>query len=547
MLGRVISIDMLPDEVLLEIFDFYVGVDPLKQKGLPVEVCRTLVHVCRRWRSLVFGSPHRLKLRLVCTNRTPTMKALDVWPALPLIITGHASTFVMDHLIAVLERRDRVCKINLCYHDNYDSPESEKLWAAMQAPFPELRHLCLEARSKPRPRIPEEAEDWEWVQRPVPQVVSDSFLGGSAPRLQYIWMNAVKLRGLEKLLLSTTHLVDLHLIDIPEYIPYQPMATCLSLLTSLQTLNLAYQYSLYDPYQENRHPSPPTHAVLPTLRCFKFKGASKYLENLMALIDAPELNKLSITFDQRVFDTPELAKFVGRVPKLGVPCEARMVFHHFRIAIGVRLPSQISGHGLLDVGISSGDVLYTPIEELDPQLSCLARVCASLLPTVSTVENLYIYEDSSSALSWSEDTESTQWVKLLRPFIALKNLYLSRKIAPRIASALEEAAGEDYDAEEEDDNEYADDYSDNGEGGNLDDLGGGGTGDPSGGDALVEDLNEGNIRVTELLPSLQNIFVQGHHPSGCIQEGIREFIAAQRLIGHPIAVFAWDIKFDETW
>jgi F-box-like len=491
MLGRLISIDMLPDDVLLEIFDFYVGEDLLTQKGILVDLWRKLVHVCRRWRSLVFGSPRRLKLRLVCIHRTPTRKSLDVWPKLPLIIDGHASTFVVDNLIAALERRDRVCRIDLRY---YTSPESEKFWAAMQEPFPELTHLWLEARGEPRFGD----EESEWFERPGTQDVFDSFLGGSAPHLQFLWMNAVRLQGLQKLLLSATHLIDLCLIDIPDYISSQRMATCLSVLTSLQTLSLAFEHHLYPPYQESRHPSPPKRIILPALRYFQFTGISKYLENLVAQIDAPELSKLSITFNQRVSNTPELAQFVSRMPKLGVPYEARMDFHDLRVAIRVRLPSQIFGHELLDMGISSGDFRDPPvIGELDSQLSSLAQVCASLLPTVCTVENLYIYEDSSSALSWSdEDMESTRWLELLRSFIALKNLYLFKEFVPRIASAL-------------------------------------------------EDLEEGSI--TELLPSLQNIFVQGLQPSGHIQEGIRQFIAARRHIGHPITVSTWDVKYDETW
>ena len=486
MLGRVISIDMLLDDVLLEIFDFYVGEDLLTQKGMPVDVWRTLVHVCRRWRSLVFGSPRHLKLRLVCTYRTPTRKTLDVWPALPLIIHGHTSKFVMDNLIAALERRDRVCKINLRY---YDSSESEKIWAAMQEPFPELTHLWFEARNKARPGGDER---WELLTRPVPQHVSDSFLGGSAPRLQFIWMNAVRLQGLQKLLLSTTHLVELRLSDIPDYISSQRIATCLSALTSLQTLSLVFQHDLHLPYQESRHPSPPTRVVLPALRYFQFTGISKYLENLIDLIDAPELNKLSITFNQRVSNTPELARFVSRMPKLGVPYEARMAFHDYRIAIKimVRLPSQTFGHELLDVGISSRDIRHLPTsDELDSQLSSLAQVCASLSPIVSTVENLSIYEAPYSTLDWSQDTETTRWLDLLRPFIAVKNLYLFEEFTARIASAM-------------------------------------------------EDLDEGSI--TEPLPGLQNIFVQGFHHSGYLEEGIERFIAARRFIGHPIAVSTWD-------
>ena len=42
----------LPDDALLEIFDFYV------HRGKPFfERWYTLLHVCRRWRPIVFASP----------------------------------------------------------------------------------------------------------------------------------------------------------------------------------------------------------------------------------------------------------------------------------------------------------------------------------------------------------------------------------------------------------------------------------------------------------------------------------------------------------
>ena len=53
------SIDMLPDDVLLEIFDFFVEEEGRGPK-VDFEEWHTLVHVCRRWRSVVFKSPHRL-------------------------------------------------------------------------------------------------------------------------------------------------------------------------------------------------------------------------------------------------------------------------------------------------------------------------------------------------------------------------------------------------------------------------------------------------------------------------------------------------------
>src|SRR5258708_29307443 len=86
-----VTFDVLPDVVLLEIFDCHVDQareedhDPLK-----IQAWHTLVHVCRKWRSVVFGSPLRLNLRLLCTEQTPVREMLAVWPPLPIIICHNA-------------------------------------------------------------------------------------------------------------------------------------------------------------------------------------------------------------------------------------------------------------------------------------------------------------------------------------------------------------------------------------------------------------------------------------------------------------------------
>ena len=58
---------MLPDDVLLEIFDFIVEEEGRRGK-VDFEKWHTLVHVCRRWRSLVFGSPRVFVIGLTITK-----------------------------------------------------------------------------------------------------------------------------------------------------------------------------------------------------------------------------------------------------------------------------------------------------------------------------------------------------------------------------------------------------------------------------------------------------------------------------------------------
>ena len=235
---------------------------------------QTLVHVCRRWRCVVFGSPRRLKLRLVCTPTTPARNTLDVWPALPLYIHTRLASreHGADNVVAVLERSNRVHQVRL---GNFSSSDFEKFCAAMEVPFPELTELQLLSNEK------------------MVRVLPDSFLGGSAPRLRHLNLDGIPFPGLPKLLLSTTHLGSLHLKDNPHsgYISPEAMVAALSTLNSLRRLSLEFQSPLSRP---DRHPPPPTRFVHPTLTQFWFKGDSEYLEDLVARIDAPRLGKLEI-------------------------------------------------------------------------------------------------------------------------------------------------------------------------------------------------------------------------------------------------------------
>jgi hypothetical protein len=94
-----------------------------------IESWQSLVHVCRRWRGLVFGSLCRLNLQLYCVP-TSARKSLDFWPALPLLIQGHVSEPIVDNIVAELEHSDRICQIYLNCHT---TSRIEKLWTAINA------------------------------------------------------------------------------------------------------------------------------------------------------------------------------------------------------------------------------------------------------------------------------------------------------------------------------------------------------------------------------------------------------------------------------
>ena len=391
------------------------------------------------------------------------MLSLDVWPALPLAILGFIFQTSVVNIIHKLKHNDRIRQIHLQCCTN---KQIETLWTAMQVPFPELVVLYLRG--------------WEYV--PVP-ALPDSFLGQSAPRLRYLCLLAVPFPGLPKLLLST-HLVYLWLLGIPHsgYISPEAMATCLSVLTSLKTLQLEFESPQSSPDQENRRSFPPTRFVLPCLTHFWFKGVNKYLEDLLSRIDAPQVYRLSTTFfDDIHFHTAELNQFISRTPTFGGFNGARLVFRCHEALVWFQSHPAPSDHGMVEVKILC--------QVQGRQVSSLAQICTLSLHLSSRMENLYIHEGLDSSPNWRDDIEDAEWLDLLLPFTAVKDLYLSKQFTPRIARALQELTGG---------------------------------------------------RTTEMFPTLENLFWQQSRPSEPVHEGIVQFISARQLTDRPIALSVWE-------
>jgi hypothetical protein len=343
-------IDVLPDDVLLEIFDLYVNT-----VNLSLTAWEPLVHVCRRWRTVVFGSPRRLNLRLYCTPKTPAKDTLDIWPPLPLFIYGIMNVARTENITAALGHCNRVRQIIL---RGFADPQLEEVLAAMHVPFPELTTLEFTSYGETQPVIP------------------DSFLDGSAPCLRHFSLEGIPFPGLPKLLLSATHLVELRLIDIPNsgYFSPEAIVALISVLSSLKTLSLQFQSPQSRPDRETRPPPLSKRSVIPALTLVYFKGSIEYLEDLVTRIDTPQLDGMDITFFNQIdFDTRRLTQFINRTPTLSAR-EARVLFDDNFAYFG------------LPRGIKSLAIRIL-CREPDWQLSSVEQVCNSSLPLLSTVED----------------------------------------------------------------------------------------------------------------------------------------------------------------
>ena len=231
-----------------------------------------LLHVCRRWRSIVFSAPLLLDLNIHLKCRTPMREVtvLDNWPALPIAIgAGGVDHEIVENIISAFEYEDRVSQISVHSRSNN---VLETIVEAMKHPFPMLTRLSINSADQ------------------TGMVLPDSLIGGCAPRLRSLRLQNVAFPALPKLLLSATGLVNLSLshANISQWISYGAMFDCLSLLTGLELFRLEFK-SRYYSHRENQGLHQ-TRAVLPHLTALHFQGPTKYFDSLFPAIDAVCLN-----------------------------------------------------------------------------------------------------------------------------------------------------------------------------------------------------------------------------------------------------------------
>lgn len=125
--------------------------------------------------------------------------------------------------------------------------------------------------------------------------------------------------------------------------------------------------------------------------------------------------------------------------------------------------------------------------KIDWQLSSLAQVCNSALPTLSTLKCLSLGRNiySQDFLLGQDNIENTQWLELLHPFANVKNLHLSKKVIPCVTLALQELTSE---------------------------------------------------WAIEVLPALQNLFLHNFKVSQPVKKSIGRFVTTRQFSGHPVAI-----------
>ena len=341
------TINTLPDDVLLAIFDHYRSA--LGAHSSWCQIWYTLAHVCRRWKELVLTSSRRLDVHLRCTFGTHAEDLLAYSPPLPLVLdyryrsprrqpNAEKWTYAdMDGAVVALQHLHRAREIALSAPACTLATLIIAMAADGTAPAPILERLELESQSTEPVLLPSRLLD-----------------GRAPPRLRRLLLSgcALPAPALRPFLSSATSLVRLALHRIPVSvvaaaapaagsqfeIPDDDLASCVRAMPRLRSLSVSFVVSVSvsatprssGPPVVDRLCSPDQHhqttagttpirtsdteerAELPALEELAYQGPSTYIDTFLAEFRAaPRLRRLRLKlFDKPTVSIPHVAEFI---------------------------------------------------------------------------------------------------------------------------------------------------------------------------------------------------------------------------------------------
>ena len=422
------SINTLPNEVLLEVFDQYRSVTAGKRTGSQ-GWWYTLVHICRRWRQLVFASSVRLNLQLRCTFGTPVDDMICHSPPFPLVLdygprilktwTGEDE---LGLLFALQHHLPRATEIVLSAPDSTLS----KLTKSMTEAAPRLETLILHSQT-------------------LEIVLPKQFLEGGghgAPQLRHLILTGVALSPLQPLLSSSaTSLVSLVLERIPSSAYFSPdtLITQMRTMPHLQILSIGFLSAVPRPGFRGERALPPgnnaaARTELPALTQLIYRGVSAYIEALLSQIRSPRLADLDIAFfHQLTHDIPRTGAFLRDLDSTTRAARIDFDFAH---------PSSAAAHIALSAPTSSPDItLSVSCSRFDFQVAAAAQLCAGGLSIMleHTEELVLAFHHGSAAVAAEEeDVDTRLWRGILAPFRHVVTLRVHVALVADVERALRE-------------------------------------------------------------------------------------------------------------
>jgi F-box-like len=278
------TINHLPDEVILEIFDSYRrSIDPLYDNYYDCWRKRCvwfkLTHVCRKWRAIMFASTSRLDLGITVGPKKPDhIKTIPSEP-FPIFVRYYdcgrdMTSSALWQLRAALKQQDRVREIY------FEGPSDwfDELFRNTNCSFPILESPSFETKFLEDVKIP------------------DTFLGGSYLHLRHLKLERIFLTSISRFLLSTSALTDLSLRTDTAFgaSPETSLLTCLQGMPCLCRLSLSMADSPLE--IPSQHSTLKDIVTLSKLTSFHYAGHGVFFDAIVAGLSAPSLRDLNMQF-----------------------------------------------------------------------------------------------------------------------------------------------------------------------------------------------------------------------------------------------------------
>jgi hypothetical protein len=485
-LHATMSAGILNNDVLLSIFDFCRLTDEEKNGAEDLRFngqwnldgnwdwqrwwheCwwHKLTQVCQSWRSLILASLSRLNLHVVCAKDTPVAEMLAHFLHLPLVVVYKFEDGERpkdkQNIILSLQYRHRVRSIRL----SANTSALQKMAISLDEEFPLLVSLAI---------ISENISSTAFT---LPKSLR-------APKLRNLILRNVIIQTRTPILTSSLPLTILVLERIPTsaHIPPEYLADLLELMPQLVILSVSFPLPIPGRGVGTDPPAPQAQKKFITLRFLEqlhFMGASYYLEDLLARINAPVLERFYIyIFYRRSFGIlPNISRSLDTTVEFRSRIAA-MNFHTylFTIEMGDMRPN-ISYRFPFRICVR-GNWCH---RSRDWRLASASQICSAIAPVFSVTEEL-IFGDIAHGIS-SETRSNDIRVNLhniLRQFSNVKTLMVSGGLVEELSLRLQ----------------------------------------PDGDEALV----------LGLLPKLERIVVPRDYDVG---NAFAAFIDSRRFAGHPV-------------
>ena len=414
------TVNNLPDEVILEIFDYYRrSITSYDHQWKENYAWFNLAHVCRKWRAVTFASATRLDLGITVGPTKPAHIKTILSGPFPIHLDyelvpedGNITRSSVWRMRTVLRLRDRVRGIAFKFAGGASKASLDnfkKFFKATNCSFPVLESLVLHFSAGYEPTIPE------------------TFLRGSDLsdlHLRRLELVGVSFPSISKFLLSATspNLTDL-LIDTALKSPVgTSLLSCLKGMPCLRSLGLFISSS---PYFSSQGPSPQPAtrclkraALLSKLTRFCYVGSSVFLNALAAGLSAPSLRDVNIEFRDNTIPSRSL---VVHLPRFFNEIEEHYHAVYVAIVEEVGLWKWVFRLSLLTQPEYIGHC--KPRFELGPYSSrspeSITRLIDTLSTRLTTVEALRVSFDStvtqSTRIPWRRFYQQFPGVKALQP------------------------------------------------------------------------------------------------------------------------------------